>query len=137
MTSNALINRLMEAVRQILNKGSKKSEQMLSEFNLLVKLLPVAGFEIVQLDVVLSLIPTATIQVKAKSVHQETLDAILRDNRDKRLVFSVLTYLSQANQLSNSVTTIELKEVKIVLSYTPNVTMHWMERKELAAVAAA
>jgi hypothetical protein len=137
MTSNALINRLTDSIRQLLNKGTKKSEQMLGEFSLLVKLLPVAGFEIIQLDVVLSLIPTATIQVKAKSTNQEKLDLVLHENKDKKLVWSVLNYLSQANQLSNSVNTIELKEVKIVVSYTPNVTMHWTEKAELAAVAAA
>ncbi len=133
MTLNALIEKLRGVIRQ----GTRKSEQMLGEFNLLIQLLPIAGFEVVQVEVVLTILPTATIQVKGKAINQEKLEAILRENQDKRLVSAVLGYLSQANRLSNSVDTVELKEVKINLSYKPSVTMHWAEKAEQAAAIAA
>jgi hypothetical protein len=140
MTFDALIPKLRTLIDQLTGLGKKKSQEVLTQVNLLLTLLPNAGFEITQLDIVLSVIPTVTIGLKVTdAVSEEKLNAILLEHKDKKIVSAILAYLKQASRLCSSVDveTIELKEVKILLTKLPNVSLQWKEKAKVAAAAAA
>ncbi len=140
MTFDALMPKLRTLIDQLTGLGKKKSQEVLTQVNLLLTLLPSAGFEITQLDIVLSVFPTVTIGLKiTEAVSEEKLNAILLEHKDKNIVSAILVYLKQASRLCSSVEveTIELKEVKIFLTKLPNVSLQWKEKARAAAAAAA
>jgi hypothetical protein len=115
--------------------GAEKTREALSEVNLLLKLLPDAGYEVGQLEVELGVPPKVTIDLKAEpGVNEDKLDAILRDNQDKSVLVAILGSLIQANKLRDAVKveTLELKDVRVVLTASPNITLQWKEKSASA-----
>jgi hypothetical protein len=121
------------------NMGMEKAREALAQVNLLLQLLQSAGYGVGSMEIELSLSPKITITLKATpAVKEEVLDAILRDNADKKIVVAIVASLVQANKLRGSVTveTLELDEVEIVLTTTPNITMQWKDTKAAASATA-
>jgi hypothetical protein len=115
--------------------GAEKTRDALSEVNVLLKLLQDAGYEVGQLEVELGVPPKITIGLKTqREVSEEKLDAILRDNQDKSVLAAILGSLIQANKLRDAVKveTLELKDVQIVLTTSPNITLQWKEKSASA-----
>jgi hypothetical protein len=138
---NKLKGPMQEATETLAGLGAEKSREILSQANLLLQLLQSAGYGIVSLEIELGIPPKITIKLKTgPAVKEEKLAAILREHADKKVITGIVASLIQANRLRDSVTveTLELGEVQIILTATPNITMQWTDRtngKPAAAVA--
>ncbi len=131
---------LSEAADLVANVGMEKTQEVLAEINLLLQLLQTAGYGVASLDFELSLPPKVTIKLKTSpAVKEEKLSAILRDHPDKKVVTTIVASLIQANRLRGSVTveTLELGEVEIVLTTSPNIKLQWKDKQDQRAAAAA
>ncbi len=114
---------------------AKKTQEVLSEVNLLLRLLQDAGYEVNQLEVELGVPPTVTIDLETGGgVSPDKLDTILRDNRDKKVLAAILTALIQASKLRDAVKveTLGLKDVRIALTVSPKITLRWKEKSASA-----
>jgi hypothetical protein len=129
------------ATEALAGLGAEKSREFLLQANLLLQLLQSAGYGIGSLEIELGIPPKITIKLKTgAAVREEKLAAILREHADKKVVTGIVASLIQANRLRDSVTveTLELGEVQIILTSTPNITMQWTDRtnsKDTTAVA--
>ena len=123
-----LLKNAKERLRQL---GFEKTQKAMYEFNLLLLLLKNAGYEVSQVEIELRVPPRITIHLKASSaVSEEKLSAILRDNRDKKVLAGIVMSLIQANKLRGSVKVegLGLEDMKILLATAPNIVMQWKEK---------
>ena len=138
---NKLKGPMQEATETLASLGAEKSREILLQANLLLQLLQSAGYGIGSLEIELGIPPKITIKLKTgPAVKEEKLAAILREHADKKVITGIVASLIQANRLRDSVTveTLELGEVQIILTATPNITMQWADRtssKPATAVA--
>jgi hypothetical protein len=138
---NKLKGPMQEATETLASLGAEKSREILLQANLLLQLLQAAGYGIGSLEIELGIPPKITIKLKTgPAVKEEKLAAILREHADKKVITGIVASLIQANRLRDSVTveTLELGEVQIILTATPNITMQWTDRtnsKPTTAVA--
>ena len=138
---NKLKGLMQEATETLASLGAEKSREILLQANLLLQLLQSAGYGIGSLEIELGIPPKITIKLKTgPAVKEEKLAAILREHADKKVITGIVASLIQANRLRDSVTveTLELGEVQIILTATPNITMQWADRtssKPATAVA--
>jgi hypothetical protein len=133
------ISSLQDATETLASIGMEKTREMLAQINLLLQLLQSAGYGVGSLEIELNIPPKITIKLKAgPTVKEEKLNAILRDQADKKIVTGIVASLIQANKLRDSVTveTLELDGVEIILTTTPNITMQWKDKKDSKAAAA-
>ncbi len=132
-----MLDKLKQAKETVADFGVEKTREALVELNLLLGLLQdSAGYEVSNLEIELSVPATVTIDLKATpALNEDKLSAILRDNQDKKMVTVIVASLIQANRLRSGVTveTLELKEIKIVLTTMPKVTLQWKEKGRAAA----
>ncbi len=134
--------KLTEGANTLANLGIEKAQEVLAEINLLLELLQSAGYGVSSLDFELSLPPKVTIKLKTGPlVKEEKLSAILHDYAEKKVVTTIVASLIQANRLRSSVTveSLQLEEVEILLTTTPNITLQWKDKdkeKQRAGVAA-
>ena len=138
---NKLKGPMQEATETLASLGAEKSREILLQANLLLQLLQSAGYGIGSLEIELGIPPKITIKLNTgPAVKEEKLAAILREHADKKVITGIVASLIQANRLRDSVTveTLELGEVQIILTATPNITMQWADRtssKPATAVA--
>ncbi|MGB2601946.1 MAG: hypothetical protein WBC78_00015 [Candidatus Sulfotelmatobacter sp.] len=133
------ISTLQEATETVASLGMEKTREVLAQVNLLLLLLQSAGYGVGNLDIELSLPPKVTIKLKTgPAVKEERLAAILREQADKKMVAGIVASLIQANKLRDSVTveTLELEEVQILLTTTPNITLQWKDKNDMRSAAA-
>ncbi len=128
---NKLKGPMQEATETLASLGAEKSREILLQANLLLQLLQSAGYGIGSLEIELGIPPKITIKLRTgPAVKEEKLAAILREHADKKVITGIVASLIQANRLRDSVTveTLELGEVQIILTATPNITMQWSDR---------
>jgi hypothetical protein len=128
---NKLKGPMQEATETLASLGAEKSREILLQANLLLQLLQSAGYGIGSLEIELGIPPKITIKLKTgAAVKEEKLAAILREHADKKVITGIVASLIQANKLRDSVTveTLELGEVQIILTATPNITMQWSDK---------
>ncbi len=126
-----VLGKLKEAKDSLAGLGLEKTQEVLGEINLLLTLLKDAGYEVNQLEIEVGVPPKVTINLMTGSgVSDEKLNAIFRENQDKKVLAAIVASLLQANKLRGSVEveTLELKDVKIVLTASPSITMQWKEK---------
>jgi hypothetical protein len=131
MLNKEKLNALKGVAGTLASFGIEKAQELLAEINLLLELLQSAGYGIGSLDCELSLPPKVTIKLKTgPAVKEEKLGAILNDYAEKKVVTTIVASLIQANRLRSSVTveTLQLEEVQIVLTTTPNITLQWKDK---------
>jgi hypothetical protein len=136
---NKLRDPMQGATETLASLAAEKSREILLQANLLLQLLQSAGYGIGSLQIELGIPPKITIKLKAgPAVKEEKLAAILRDHADKKVITGIVASLIQANRLRDSVTveTLELGEVEIILTATPNITMHWTDRTDSKSTTA-
>ena len=130
-----VLDKLKKVKETLTDFGIEKTHEVMSEINLLLTLLNDTGYEVSQLEIELGVPPKVTIDLKADSaVSEDKLNAILRENQDKEVLAAIVASLVQANRLRGAVKveTLELKDVRIVLTASPHITMQWKERSASA-----
>jgi hypothetical protein len=132
------LNKLKQATEKITDLGSEKTVQLLSDLNLVLGLLPDAGYEVSELEVELGITPKVTIDLKlGRTANEARLKSIL-EKVDNAMLATILTSLIQASKMQDavSVETLELKGVKVVLTAVPNVSLQWKQKVAAKTVAA-
>jgi hypothetical protein len=122
------LGKMKEKVSDI---STQKTLELMSDVNVILTALPDAGFQIGELEVELGVTPKLTVDVKiGQSIREDKLKAVLQANPNNMLLSATLNALLQASKLQQavSVETLELKDVKIVLTTTPTVALQWKEK---------
>ena len=134
------LSKFKEVKEAVAEVSTGKTEELVANINLLLKLLQDAGYEICQLNIELSMPPVVTIDLKTDSGVDETkLNALSEANKDKQVVSTILASLAHANRLRHSieVETLELLGAKIVLTTLPKISLQWKQKKAAAEVSAS
>ena len=125
------LSKFKEVKAAVAEVSTGKTEELVANINLLMKLLQDAGYEIGQLNIELSMPPVVTIDLKTDSGVDETkLNALSEANKDKQVISTILASLAQANRLRHSieVKTLELLGAKIVLTTLPKISLQWKQK---------
>lgn len=132
------LNKLKHMKEAIADAGTEKTVQLLSDLNLVLGLLPDAGFEIGEVEVELGLVPKVTISLKLGSAVNEARLKSLQEKMDNAMLSAVLSSLIQASKLQDavSVETLALKDVKVVMTAAPTVALQWKQKVETKTAAA-
>ena len=133
-----LLNKVNEAKEAAQDLATQKTLQLMSDMNLILGLLPDAGYDVGNMDIELGLTPKVTIGLKlGRGANEAKLKSIL-DKMDNTMLAAIVASLIQAGRLQQavSVETLELKDVEVTLTGTPVVALKW-KQKEPAKTAAA
>lgn len=132
------LNKLKHMKEAIADAGTEKTVQLLSDLNLVLGLLPDAGFEIGEVEVELGLVPKVTISLKLRGAVNEARLKSLQEKMDNAMLSAVLSSLIQASKLQDavSVETLALKDVKVVMTAAPTVALQWKQKVETKTAAA-
>jgi len=132
------LNKLKAAKEAMSDLGTEKTVQLMSDLNLILGLLPDAGYEIGELEIELGVTPKVTIDLKlGRAINEARLNAI-KEKVDNPMLAAIITSLIQASKLQNtvSVETLELKDVKIAVTAVPNVALQWKQKIPAKTAAA-
>ena len=132
------LNKLKAAKEAIQDRGTEATVQTLSDLNLILGLLPDAGYEIGELEIELGVTPKVTVDLKlGRAINEARLKTIL-DTVNNPMLAAIVTSLIQASKLQNavSVETLELKDVKIAVTAVPTVALQWKQKVPVKAAAA-
>jgi hypothetical protein len=119
--------------------GIQKSQETLSQINLLLRQLQDAGYEIGEMEAQLAVPPEITVHLKTgPTLTDGKLQAAFQANQDNKFVAAIIGSLVQANKLRDSVNidTIELAGAKVVLKLPPSITLEWKSKEEGKAASA-
>ncbi len=129
------LNKLKGGVADV---ATQKTVQLLSDLNLVLGLLPDAGYEVGEMEVELGIAPKITVGLKlGRAANEARLKAIL-DKVDNAALATIIKSLIEASKLQDavSVETLELQEVKVVLTPVPSVSMQWKQKVAVSKLAA-
>lgn len=132
------LNKFKQAKDMVADAATQKTVQLLSDLNLVLGMLPDAGYEVGEMEVELGVTPKVTINLKlGRAVNEARLKTIL-DNMDNAVLSGIIASLIQASKLQDavSVDTLELKDVKVVMTATPNVALQWKQKLPANTAAA-
>ena len=118
--------------------ATQKAVQLLSDLNLVLGMLPDAGYEVGEMEVELGLAPKVTVGLKlGRATNEARLKSIL-EKMDNAMLSSIVAALIQASKLQDavSVETLELKDVKVILTAVPNVSLQWKQKVAAGKLAA-
>jgi hypothetical protein len=124
------LNKVKQATNAIADLGTQKTVQLLSDLNLILNLLPDAGYEVGEMEVELGVTPKVTLDLKlGRAVNEARLKTIL-ERVDNAMLAAIISSLIQASKLQDavSVETLELKDVKVVMTAAPNVALQWRQK---------
>ncbi|HVI07227.1 MAG TPA: hypothetical protein VND65_02925, partial [Candidatus Binatia bacterium] len=104
-------NKLKQVKEAIAEVGTEKTVQLLGDLNLVLGLLPDAGFDVSEVEVELGLAPRVSISLKLGGAVNEARLKSLQENADNAMLSAVLSSLIQASKLQNAlnVDTLALK----------------------------
>ncbi len=129
------LNKLKGGVADV---ATQKTVQLLSDLNLVLGLLPDAGYEVGEMEVELGIAPKITVGLKlGRAANEARLKAIL-DKVDNAALATIIKSLIEASKLQDavSVETLELQDVKVVLTPVPSVSMQWKQKVAVSKLAA-
>jgi hypothetical protein len=132
------LNKMKNLTNAASDLATQKTVQLLTDLNLVLGLLPDAGYEVGEMEVELGITPKVTIALKlGRAANEARLKTIL-DKVDNAVLAGIITSLMQASKLQDavSVETLELKDVKVELTTTPNVSLQWKQKVTANKVAA-
>jgi hypothetical protein len=118
--------------------ATQKTVQLLSDLNLVLGMLPDAGYEVGEMEVELGLAPKVTVGLKlGRAANEARLKSIL-EKVDDAVLAGIISSLMQASKLREavSVETLELKDVKVILTPVPNVSLQWKQKVAAGKMAA-
>ncbi len=129
------LNKLKGGVADV---ATQKTVQLLSDLNLVLGLLPDAGYEVGEMEVELGIAPKITVGLKlGRAANEARLKAIL-DKVDNAALATIIKSLIEASKLQDavSVETLELQDVKVVLTPVPSLSMQWKQKVAASKLAA-
>ena len=131
-------NKLKQVKEAIADVGTEKTVQLLSDLNLVLGLLPDAGYEVGEVEVELGLAPRVTISLKLGCAVNEARLKSIQEKMDNAMLSAILASLVQASKLQDAVNveTLALKDVKVVMTATPTVALKWKQKVEVKSAAA-
>jgi len=132
------LNKLKQMKEAVADAGTEKTVQLLSDLNLVLGLLPDAGFEIGEVEVELGLAPKVTISLKlGRAINEARLKSI-QEKMDNAMLSAVLSALIQASKLQDAVNveTLALKDIQVVMTAAPTVSLQWKQKLETKTAAA-
>jgi len=132
------LNKMKTLTNTASDLATQKTVQLLSDLNLVLGLLPDAGYEVGEMEVELGIAPKVTIALKLGQAANEARLKTILDKVDNAMLAAIITSLIQAGKLQDavSVETLELKDVKVVLTATPNVSLQWKQKVTANKIAA-
>ena len=132
------LNKMKTLTNTASDLATQKTVQLLSDLNLVLGLLPDAGYEVGEMEVELGIAPKVTIALKLGQAANEARLKTILDKVDNAMLAAIITSLIQAGKLQDavSVETLELKDVKVVLTATPNVSLQWKQKVTANKLAA-
>ena len=132
------LNKMKSLTNTASDLATQKTVQLLSDLNLVLGLLPDAGYEVGEMEVELGITPKVTIALKLGQAANEARLKTILDKVDNAMLAAIITSLIQAGKLQDavSVETLELKDVKVVLTATPNVSLQWKQKVTANKLAA-
>jgi hypothetical protein len=132
------LNKLNVSKGAVADLATQKTVQLLSDLNLVLGMLPDAGYEVGEMEVELGITPKVTVGLKlGRAPNEGRLKAIL-EKMDNAMLSAIVTELIQASKLQDavSVETLELKDVKVSLTAVPNVSLQWKQKVAANKLAA-
>jgi hypothetical protein len=132
------MNKLKVGKDMVADLATQKTIQLLSDLNLVLGMLPDTGYEVGEMEVELGLTPKVILGLKLGRAPNEARLKMILETVDNALLAEIVKALMQASKLQGavSVETLELKDVKVVLSTPPHVALQW-KQKVTAGQAAA
>jgi len=132
------LNKMKSLTNTASDLATQKTVQLLSDLNLVLGLLPDTGYEVGEMEVELGIAPKVTIALKLGQAANEARLKTILDKVDNAMLAAIITSLIQAGKLQDavSVETLELKDVKVVLTATPNVSLQWKQKVTANKLAA-
>ena len=132
------LNKMKGLKDTVSDLATQKTVQLLSDLNLVLGMLPDAGYEVAEMEVELGITPKVTIDLKlGRGTNEARLKTIL-DKVDNAMLAAIIASLIQASKLQDavSVETLELQDVKVILTATPNVSLQWKQKATANKLAA-
>jgi len=132
------LNKLKAGKDLIADVATQKTVQLLSDLNLILGLLPDAGYEVGEMEVELGIAPKITVGLKLGGAANEARLKAILDKVDNAALATIIKSLIEASKLQEavSVDTLELKDVKVVLTPVPSVSMQWKQKVAASKLAA-
>jgi len=132
------LNKLNVGKGAVADLATQKTVQLLSDLNLVLGMLPDAGYEVGDMEVELGITPKVTVGLKLGRAPNEARLKAMQEKMDNAMLSAIVTALIQASKLQDavSVETLELKEVKVVLTAVPSVSMQWKQKVAASKLAA-
>ena len=122
----------------VADMATQKTIQLLSDLNLVLGMLPDAGYEVGEMEVELGIAPKVTVSLKlGRAPNEARLKSIL-EKMNNAMLSAIVTALIQASKLQDavSVETLELKDVQVILTAVPNVSLQWKQKVAANKLAA-
>ena len=118
--------------------GTEKTVQLMSDMNLVLGLLPDAGYEVGAVEMELGFAPKVTISLKVGGAVNEARLKSLQEKTDNAMLSGIVAGLIQASKMQNAVSlqTLTLLDVQVVMTAVPTVSLHW-KQKAVAKTAVA
>jgi len=131
------LNKLKAAKEAVEDLGTQKTVQLLSDLNLVLSLLPDAGYEVDEMEVELGLTPKVTLSLKVGRGNEARLRSI-QEKVDNSVLSAIVSSLIEAGKLQDAVRvdTLEMKDVTVVLTAAPTVSLQWKQKAPAKSQAA-
>jgi hypothetical protein len=123
----------------LIARGTQRAMQFLNDVNLVLALLPDAGYEIGDMEVEFGHAPKVTIGLKlGRAINEARLKSI-QEKMDNAMLAAILSSLIQASKLQDAVSleTLALQDVKVVMTASPTVSLLWKQKVVVQAAAVA
>lgn len=135
-------NKVKDLRTAVADAGMEKTVQLMTDMNLVLGLLPDAGFEVGEVEMELGFAPKVTISLKVGGAVNEAKLKSLQEKTDNAMLSGIVASLIQASKMQNAVSleTLVLQDIEVVMTAAPTVSLHWRQRagtKKTAAEAAA
>ena len=118
--------------------GTEKTVQLMSDMNLVLALLPDAGFEVGAVEMELGFAPKVTISLKVGGAVNEARLKKLQEKTDNAILSGIVAGLVQASKMQHAVSleTLVLQDVQVEMTANAKVSLHWKQKAEAKTAAA-
>jgi hypothetical protein len=123
-------NKLKEMKDAVKDAGTEKTVQLLSDLNLVLAMLPDAGYDVAEVEVELGLAPRITIGLKVGGTVNEARLKSIQEKANNAMLSAIVSSLMQASKMQDAVNleTLVLKDVKVEMTASPTVSLQWKQK---------
>ncbi len=131
-------NRVKDLKNAVAEAGTEKTVQLMSDMNLVLALLPDAGFEVGGVQMELGFAPKVTISLKLDGAVNEARLKSVQEKTENAMLSGIFASLIQASRMKDVVNleTLILQEVEVVMTAAPTVSLHWRQKAGMKIAAA-